>query len=323
MIFQQLRFHRLRGQAVAAVLALAGTGCASTEMSSTASTAPVVSVIVGRSADNLLVGDSQQLMALPRDGKDRPLTGRDISWTSLNPGTATVSPTGVVSGHAPGTAQIVATSEGKSGTAVMTVWATRKDTAECKAPKPGWIWCDDFEKDRLSSYFEYAAIDGSFVRLPGVGYGGSVGMRARFSRVGQVQAGSLKLALGKTPSPYFCPLDAGTARYREIYWRHLVKLQAGWIGAGGDKMSRAQVLVIQVTSSLGFMPSPEREVVDPAREVLGLADRRDQLEVADALPDRDVQLVSEDSADEGLAVPQAPACLRQQIRVAGEQHSAE
>jgi len=68
-------------------------------------------------------------------------------------------------------------------------------------------------------------------------------MRARFSRVGQVQAGSLKLAIGKTPAPYFRPVDAGTARYREIYWRHLVKFQAGWVGAGGNKMSRAQVLV--------------------------------------------------------------------------------
>ena len=233
----------MKGLAIAAVVALAGAGCAPTEVSAPSSTTPVASVSVDPAADNLLVGDSQQLVALPRDGKGRPLKGRDISWTSLSPGTATVSPTGLVSGLAPGTAQIVAASDGKSGATVMTVWATRKDTAECDAPKPEWIWCDDFEKDRLSSYFEYGAMDGSFVRLPGVGYGGSTGMRARFSRAGQVQAGSLKLALGKTPSPYFRPVDAGTARYREIYWRHFVKLQAGWIGAGGNKLSRAQVLV--------------------------------------------------------------------------------
>ena len=64
-------------------------------------------------------------------------------------------------------------------------------------------------------------------------------------------------------------------------------------------------LPIQVSSSLGFMPSPEREVVDSAREVVGLADRGDQLEVADALPDGDVQPASVSQADEGLAVPQA------------------
>ena len=68
-------------------------------------------------------------------------------------------------------------------------------------------------------------------------------MRARFSRAGQVSVGHLHLAIGKTPSPYFRPVDAGTERYREIYWRHLIKFQVGWVGAGGNKMSRAQVLV--------------------------------------------------------------------------------
>jgi len=228
---------------ITAVATLTGGGCAPTEVSSAPSTAPVASVIVSPSADSLLVGDSQQLAVLLKDEKGRPGTERELTWTSRNPETATVSPTGVVSGHAPGTAQIVATSEGKSGTAVITVLATRKNTAECETPKAGWIWCDDFEKDRLGSYFEYGSIDKDFVRLPGVGYGGSMGMRARFSRAGQVTVGALHLAIGKTPSAYFRPVDAGTERYREIYWRHLVKFQVGWVGAGGNKMSRAQVLV--------------------------------------------------------------------------------
>jgi len=228
---------------ITAVATLTGGGCAPTEVSSAPSTEPVASVVVSPSADSLLVGDSQQLAVLLKDEKGRPGTERELTWTSRNPETATVSPTGVVSGHAPGTAQIVATSEGKSGTAVITVLATRKNTAECETPKAGWIWCDDFEKDRLGSYFEYGSIDKDFVRLPGVGYGGSMGMRARFSRAGQVTVGALHLAIGKTPSAYFRPVDAGTERYREIYWRHLVKFQVGWVGAGGNKMSRAQVLV--------------------------------------------------------------------------------
>src|SRR5262249_22594663 len=160
---------------------------------------------------------------------------------SLNREIANVSATGVVTGQAPGTARIVARSEGQEGAAVITVWPTRKDTAECDDPKPGWIWCDDFEKDRLGSYFEYGSKDGSFERLSGVGYGGSTGMRARFSRAGQVWVGYLHLAIGKTPSPYFRSVDAGTTRYREIYWRHFVKLQIGWVGGGGNKLSRAQV----------------------------------------------------------------------------------
>ena len=229
-------------------LVLAASGCAPTEVSSPPPSATLgggalISVLVVPGADTLLVGDSQQLVTIPKDAKGQALKPRETFWASLNPEIAAVSPTGIVSGRAPGTARIVATSEGQSGAAVITVWPTRPDTAECDAPKPGWIWCDDFEKDRLSSYFEYAPVDGGFVRLPGVGYGGSAGMRARFSRVGQVQAGFLHLAFGKTPGPYFRPVDAGTMRYQEIYWRHFVKWQVGWTGGGGNKLSRAQAIV--------------------------------------------------------------------------------
>jgi hypothetical protein len=67
-------------------------------------------------------------------------------------------------------------------------------------------------------------------------------MRARFSK-GQVQAGFLHLAFGRTPSRYFRSVDQGVAVYKDVYWRHLVKFQAGWIGGGGNKLSRAQGLV--------------------------------------------------------------------------------
>jgi hypothetical protein len=110
---------------------------------------------------------------------------------------------------------------------------------ECATPRPGWIWCDDFEQDRLGRYFEYNAEKGSFVRAPGVGIGGSFGMRARWDHVGQVEAGSLHLAFGKTPRGYFKPVDDGTALYRDVFWRMHVRLQPGWRGGGADKLSRA------------------------------------------------------------------------------------
>jgi hypothetical protein len=112
-------------------------------------------------------------------------------------------------------------------------------TNECATPRPGWIWCDDFEQDRLGKYFEYDAAGGRFVRAAGVGVGGSFGMRARWNAVGEVEAGALHLAMGKTPQAYFKPVDAGTAVYREIYWRTYVKLQPGWRGGGANKLSRA------------------------------------------------------------------------------------
>jgi hypothetical protein len=113
--------------------------------------------------------------------------------------------------------------------------------SECTSPASGWIWCDDFEVDRLSSYFEVSNPDGtSFVRASGVGVEGSTGMRVRF-QTDQVSAGSLHLAFGLTPGPYFRPVDDGTAKYRDVYWRLYLKHQSGWTGGGGDKLSRAIV----------------------------------------------------------------------------------
>jgi hypothetical protein len=111
---------------------------------------------------------------------------------------------------------------------------------ECQNPGEGWIWCDDFDEDRSGAYFEYVSRGGSFERVAEVGTDGSAGMRARFS-AGQVDAGALHLAMGRTPSPYFRPADAGTEDYREIFWRVYLRHQAGWVGGSGEKLSRVMV----------------------------------------------------------------------------------
>jgi hypothetical protein len=118
--------------------------------------------------------------------------------------------------------------------------AARDD--ECAAPRPGWIWCDDFEQDRLSRYFEYDSADGAFVRVRGVGRNGSYGMRAQFAR-GQVSAGALHLALGRVPAKYFRTVDEGTALYRDVYWRLYLRNQRGWVGGAGNKLTRVSSLV--------------------------------------------------------------------------------
>lgn len=145
---------------------------------------------------------------------------------------------------------------------------------ECEAPEPTWIWCDDFERDRLSRYFEYTEADGSFVRAEGVGLLGSVGMRARF-RKGQVDAGSLKLAFGRTPQAYFRPVAGPDRRYREIFWRFYLRYEEDWTGGGGDKLTRAtsfsspdawaQAMIAHVWSGSG--PTRDRLVLDPASGV--------------------------------------------------------
>jgi len=199
--------------------------------------APVASVTVTPATASVAVGQTVQLTATLRDANGNVLSGRTVLWTSDNAVVATVDGTGLVSGVSAGPAVITATSEGKSGSASVTVTAP-SGAPECATPQPGWIWCDDFEQNRLSQYFEYDSAGGSFVRVTGVGVGGSYGMRVRFA-LGQVEAGSLHLAMGKVPDPYFRTVDAGTALYRDVYWRMYVRTQPGWVGGSGYKLSRA------------------------------------------------------------------------------------
>ncbi len=201
------------------------------------SNAPVASVTVTPATASVAVGQTVQLTATLRDANGNVLSGRTVLWTSDNAVVATVDGTGLVSGVSAGPAVITATSEGKSGSASVTVTAP-SGAPECATPQPGWIWCDDFEQNRLSQYFEYDSAGGSFVRVTGVGVGGSYGMRVRFA-LGQVEAGSLHLAMGKVPDPYFRTVDAGTALYRDVYWRMYVRTQPGWVGGSGYKLSRA------------------------------------------------------------------------------------
>src|SRR5207249_4539476 len=87
----------------------------------TVSTVPVASVVVNPATATVVVGATTQLSAVTKDAAGSVLSGRVISWTSSNTAIATVSAAGLVMGVAAGSATITATSEGKSGTASVTV----------------------------------------------------------------------------------------------------------------------------------------------------------------------------------------------------------
>ena len=86
-------------------------------------TVPVAAVTVSPASASVTAGQTVQLTATPKDANGNALTGRTIAWTSGNTSVATVSSSGLVSGLAAGSATITATSEGKSGTAAITVTA--------------------------------------------------------------------------------------------------------------------------------------------------------------------------------------------------------
>lgn len=220
------------------VLALC-TACSSADVP-IRSTDPVAALTLAPRSETLQPSEAVLLSAVPRDARGQALAERELAFTSVAPSVAHVSPEGLVTARAPGSTQIVVSSEGKTATMSITVVPLARAPAECAEPKRAWIWCDDFEQDRLGRYSDYGSRD-SFERVAGVGYGGSVGMRAHFD-TGQVNAGFLHVRFGKVPAPDFRPVDGGREIYRDIYWRVYVKYGPGWIGGAGNKMSRAQSL---------------------------------------------------------------------------------
>jgi hypothetical protein len=82
---------------------------------------PVASVTVTPATASLVVGQTVQLSAVPKDSAGTTLVGRTVTWTSSNASVATISGSGLVTARAAGGATVTATSEGKIGTATITV----------------------------------------------------------------------------------------------------------------------------------------------------------------------------------------------------------
>ena len=87
----------------------------------TVTSVPVASVAVTPDANTLVVGQTAQLKAEPRDASGQPLAGRTVTWSTSAPNVVSVSSTGLVTAVAPGNATITAASEGKSGTSAVSV----------------------------------------------------------------------------------------------------------------------------------------------------------------------------------------------------------
>jgi len=86
-----------------------------------AASVPVASVAVTPGSATLNIAGAQQLAVVLKDAAGNTLTGRTVSWTSSSSGVATVSGAGLATAVTSGSATITATSEGKSGTAAITV----------------------------------------------------------------------------------------------------------------------------------------------------------------------------------------------------------
>lgn len=81
----------------------------------------VATVTVTLASNSVQSGSSTQASAILRDGGGAVLTGRAVSWASSNTAVATVGGDGQVAAIAPGATTITASSEGRSGSAQLTV----------------------------------------------------------------------------------------------------------------------------------------------------------------------------------------------------------
>ncbi len=114
--------NRWRISSVAVLVAVLTTACGgSSEGTSTAGPAAVATVTVALARPTLATGQTTAATAVLRDSGNTVLTNRTVVWSSSAPAVATVSATGTVTAVGAGTANIVATSEGQSGSAVSTV----------------------------------------------------------------------------------------------------------------------------------------------------------------------------------------------------------
>lgn len=93
----------------------------SSTITMTSPPAPVASVEVAPGSASIASGRTLQLTATLKDASGAPLTDRSIAWTSSNTNVATVNSTGLATARSVGTATLSATSEGKVGTATLTV----------------------------------------------------------------------------------------------------------------------------------------------------------------------------------------------------------
>lgn len=239
----------------------------------------VLSLALRPESTTVQAGGTVQDTTFVTDSDTSPVLDSTLIWRTLDTTIARVSPTGLVSGHAPGVTRVSVRSRRSTG-ALVRYSKTRviPDTTdggpagECldsASVHSGWLWCDTFETSRVPRYFEYDAAAGRFVRDTGVGRNGSYGLRATFMP-GFSKSGALKLGVGRTPAGLRSVGD--TIRYRELFWRIYVRYDAGWVGGAGTRLLAATSLVnrqgAQAMSAYiwpgGTPPADRYLYIDPA-----------------------------------------------------------
>lgn len=95
--------------------------CGADDIAITQDPAGVARIIVGSPATLIRVGETVQLTATAQEAGGNVLEGRSFSWSSGIGTVASVSPNGLVTGLVKGASEIRASTEGVTGSVVITV----------------------------------------------------------------------------------------------------------------------------------------------------------------------------------------------------------
>jgi uncharacterized protein YjdB len=158
------------------------TGEANITVSGTGTTqpAPVATVTLAPSTLTLGAGATQALTVTLKDASGAVLSGRGVTFSSSNGSVASVNASGVVTGLLAGTATVSATSEGKSGSAAVTVTSSTPPPTENGEPvytsgRGTLLWQDAFEAGSDAALLgNYSVLNGQYIHAAsGAGLNGS------------------------------------------------------------------------------------------------------------------------------------------------------
>jgi len=109
----------------ATITATAEGKAATTRLTVNEATVLVAAVILTPASRSIKVGETTSWTASARDPRGKELADRSIGWSSSAPQVASVNGAGLITGVAPGTAEIRATVEGKTASVPVTVVAVQ------------------------------------------------------------------------------------------------------------------------------------------------------------------------------------------------------
>lgn len=183
-----------------------------------AAPAPVATVAVSPTSATLNVGQTQSLTATARDANGQPLSGRPITWQTSNASVATVNSSGLVTAVAAGTATITASSEGRSGTASITVSGGSTGGGGSLGQT---IFYEGFESGNLNQWQD--GVNPNLQRIVTTGaYAGSRALEMT------IPAGSE----GSSLTRFFMP------GYDSVFVRLHVRFSSGWTGGSGTYLAK-------------------------------------------------------------------------------------